>query len=136
MEDAWKIVIWSLLACFLGEHPTEAWASDADVDLSRGGMYLAGGFFLVIWSLKADLEAWYKGLFLRHQNSNEFCEFCPAHSSMADDDEPMPWNNFKAGALCGKKTSMDSRTMEGEMYDIALVVHCFSFSQSAQLGSG
>ena len=103
MEDAWKIVIWSLLACFLGEHPTEAWASDADVELSRGGMYLAGGFFLVIWSLKADLEAWYKGLFLRHHNSNEFCEFCPAHSSMADDDEPMRWNNFKAGALWKKQ---------------------------------
>ena len=48
MDDAWKVVIWSLLACLLGEHPNEPWASDEIVDLNRfmfGPMHVPSTFF-------------------------------------------------------------------------------------------
>ena len=111
MQQLWKVLIWSLRAAYTGNWP------DSDVDGNSYSVYpessferrmagkpLAGGHFLVTWSLKGDLEYFAKGLHLRHYACNEFCEFCRAHSNPRD--IPRLWTNFSAGAAW--KTSLFS----------------------------
>eukprot|EP00959_Pyramimonas_sp_CCMP1952_P182770 3822151-Pyramimonas_sp.AAC.1 len=42
------------------------------------GERLAGGHFLVLLSLKGDLDYYAKTLRLRHYNANDLCDLCPA----------------------------------------------------------
>ena len=44
------------------------------------GKPLADGYFLVLWSIKGDLDYFAKQLHLRHYSRNEFCELCPANA--------------------------------------------------------
>lgn len=93
MQEAWAVILWSLEAAFLGQHPHTNY--DGLPCARLGGELLCGGFFLVPWSLKGDLDYFAKGLGLRHYQAKEFCEFCPANES---DDVGMRWNNFRLDA--------------------------------------
>ena len=102
MGQAWATCLWSLEAAFLGkfpakDHNNQDWPPGFDCNVA--GQELAGGFFLVPWSLKGDLDYFAKGLHLRHYSSNEFCEFCPANSDDSSGDVSMRWNNFRLDAL-------------------------------------
>ena len=57
---------------------------------------LAGGYFGVIYALKGDLEYFTKSLKLRHFNSLDMCDLCPA--TRRDSDRSLMYNNFDRDA--------------------------------------
>ena len=61
------------------------------------GKPLADGFFAVIYALKGDLDYLTKSLKLRHYNSNEMCDLCPA-TRRKGSDQRMVYCNFNADA--------------------------------------
>ena len=87
MNESWRVVVESLEAAYDGVFQQGE---------ECAGQELAGGFFLVVWCLKGDLDYFAKGLHLRHYTRNEFCEFCPAHSNEAV--PAMLWSNFRVDA--------------------------------------
>ena len=97
MRSCWKVILWSLKAAFEGRWPDRDFNDDpwpiGSFEASKAGTLLAGGFFMVLWSLKGDLDYLAKGLHLRHYSRNEFCIFCPANSVLGDFG--MNWNNFR-----------------------------------------
>ena len=101
MKQFWGVIIWSMEAAFQGTWPLtnwdgSEWAKGSYEDLKKGTT-LAGGFFLVPWVLKGDLDYFAKGLFLPHDSCNSFCTFCPSHSDPAD--PARNWSNFRPDAI-------------------------------------
>ena len=77
MQQCWEIVIWPLKACLSGAWPELDWKGMpwpvGSFEDAMKHKPLAGGFMLVLWGLKGDLDYFAKGLFLRHYGKNEFC---------------------------------------------------------------
>lgn len=87
MKHIWKTCLSSLSKAYEGiQGPTD----------DEPGDMLAGGFFLVVWAIKGDLDYLQKGLQLKSYTANQFCEYCPAHSDEADPS--MMWSNFRDDA--------------------------------------
>ena len=88
MAGLWKIMLWSLKAAFNGRWPAadsdgRAWLAGSDEE-KRAGLPLAGGFMLVLWMLKGDLDHFFKSYGTCSYNSNTPCEYCPAGRSAHD----------------------------------------------------
>jgi hypothetical protein len=99
MEQIWTVIVWSLRAAYAGSHPNEHWAGPwpehmlGDIELA--GSSLAGGYFLVLWLVKADWDYQAKIFKLLHYARDDFCDFCPADISL---DKSMWPSNFSVGA--------------------------------------
>ena len=97
----WVRLLWSLHFAFLGIWPTVTHFNKpfppGSPEAQRAGQKLADGLFLVIWSLKADLDHLAKAYGLPHYGSLFPCCLCPA---TADQSAPqdMWYNNFKHNA--------------------------------------
>ena len=116
MTECWKVTLDSFQAAYDGQFPDHE---------DRGGEDLAGGFFLVIWSLKGDLDYFAKGLLLRHYAANSFCEYCPAHSDL--NDPPMLWNNFNDDDARWKVSLFDKEAWRGNHTILHPVFQQFAF---------
>jgi len=92
MRDVWRAALWGLHAAYEGVHPNQDVDGHPD---ARSGQDICGGFFLVPWILKGDLDYFAKGLHLCHYSSNSFCEHCAA---FAGDNVDWRWNNFRSDA--------------------------------------
>jgi hypothetical protein len=93
MRDVWRAALWGLHAAYEGVHPNQDVDGHPD---ARSGQDICGGFFLVPWILKGDLDYFAKGLHLCHYSSNSLCEHCAA---FAGDNVDWRWNNFRSDAL-------------------------------------
>ena len=69
---------------------------EGSFERKKSGTSLAGGYFLVPWSLKGDLDYFYKCLGLRHYVRNRFCEPCKSHSDPSE--YSMAWTNVASDA--------------------------------------
>ena len=97
MEDMWRPVLWSFLSAYSGTFDSlDEWRKPNTRESEWIGKELAGGFFLVIWSILGDLDHFAKNLFLKHYGANEFCEFCPATTK--EDVPGMICTNFSPHA--------------------------------------
>eukprot|EP00959_Pyramimonas_sp_CCMP1952_P400816 8398764-Pyramimonas_sp.AAC.1 len=83
-DEIWTIFTWSLHYSYLAVWPRiqwtrEPWPPDSSEGrLASSGTKLAGGFFLLLLSLKGDLDYYARTLRLRHYNANALCDLCPA----------------------------------------------------------
>ena len=83
MQEVWDIISWSFEAVFDGRFPksdhngVEYTADSHPAEYAIAGNDLAGGYFGVIWGIKADLDYLAKGLGLRFYGRDDFCECCP-----------------------------------------------------------
>ena len=116
MEEIWRHILWPLLAAYEGVFPmtnanNQPW-DEQSLEASASGQELAGGFFLVVWSLKGDLDYFAKGLQLRHYGANEFCEFCPATCVL--DVPGLVWTNF--GRRCLWTQRLYTKAQRGELH--------------------
>lgn len=79
-EEIWKALIWSLNAMYEGRWPTHDWKGvkyDAESpEGQRANTFLAGGYRVVIWLLKGDIDYYAKSLWLKHYSSLDFCDYC------------------------------------------------------------
>eukprot|EP00969_Alexandrium_andersonii_P189079 8354396-Alexandrium_andersonii.AAC.1 len=60
MFPIWTRLLWSLWFCYLGIHPTvgqnnNPWPKGS-IEEKKAGAPLAGGFFMLIWRIKGDLD--------------------------------------------------------------------------------
>eukprot|EP00959_Pyramimonas_sp_CCMP1952_P309646 6480016-Pyramimonas_sp.AAC.1 len=84
MDTVWKNLCWTLRALFDGVFPAHDWTGSPCDHRSAEGV-LAGTplcsldepYFGVLWSVKGDLDWYFKGLGLKSYNSVAPCEFCP-----------------------------------------------------------
>ena len=88
-REIWRVVSWSLHFAYLGKWPHVdpdgiPWTPDRPTDLAMAKQDLAGGHFLVLYSLKGDSDHYAKEMRLRHYNSNALCDTCPAGRDEAD----------------------------------------------------
>ena len=78
----WSVVLWSFHWAFQGGWPTHDHEGvpypNGSTASQKAGTPLAGGFKLVIWSLKGDLDHFLKAYGLKSYNSNTPGEFCEA----------------------------------------------------------
>ena len=97
----WRRLLWSLWFAYLGIWPTVDHMKNAYVpgtpEADKAGTPLAGGYFLLIWNIKSDLDHLTKAFGLEHYGSNRPCVLCPA---TADETQPQShwFNNFKSTA--------------------------------------
>jgi hypothetical protein len=95
-EVFYKALMWSLLWAYRGKWPDTDWLGGTElIDMNMAGKDLAGGFCLVLWILRADLDFYAKSLKLPHYASNEPCPFCPANCFGGH--LSIPWNDFRRG---------------------------------------
>ena len=100
MYDIWSIVMWSLHFAFQGIWPTvdprrQPYPA-ASIEAKRAGTPLAGGHFMVLYSLKGDLEHLAKSYKLAHYGAEHPCCLCPCNRNQKTPG--MLWNNFKSSA--------------------------------------
>lgn len=99
-QEIWRILLWSFHWLFKGvwppvDHNFKKWPAGSD-DEKLANTPLAGGLRCVLFLIKGDLDYFANHFHLRHYNSNEMCDFCPAHRDMSD--PTMCYNNFSAAA--------------------------------------
>ena len=91
--QAWSIIQWSLQAIYKGKHPySDHTGKRYDKNTAEGqlaGTDLAGGFFGVIWSIKADLDYYTKNLQLKHYTADSPCEYCGCDKKLPGPMKPM-----------------------------------------------
>ena len=78
MTEIFRLCTWSLKALQSGLWPSHNHLG-APLHDSRAGIPLAGGYFGVLWSLKADLDHFPTAYGLHHYASNQPCNFCHAY---------------------------------------------------------
>ena len=108
MPNLWAKVIWALGPILTGTHPTrdhngQMFAPGTD-DSNVASTPLCGGFFMVIWQIRGDLD--YFGNYLDLENSGSLfpCLWCQANTFDRDDNPhavlwntpARPWNDFSA----------------------------------------
>ena len=102
MVTVWKNICWSLEALYEGEFPKvdasgRPWDPDSS-DAMIAGQKLCSDtepYFGVLWSIKGDLDWYFKGLGLKSYNSVAPCEYCPCSRALA----PSMWpTNFGSNA--------------------------------------
>ena len=98
----WRRVMWSFWFAYLGVHPTvdhitKQPFSKGSWDAKQANQKLADGFFLVIWSIKCDLDHLAKGFGLEHYSSNKPCCLCPCEAGQ-DAEPTMKCNLFTSAA--------------------------------------
>ena len=103
METIMKTLIWSLQAGFNGKWPAanengRKWRKGT-VEAKLAGSPLAGGFRMVLWSLKGDLDHVFKSYGCCNYNSNSPCEYCPCDRS---NNKLMLFNYFGLDAMWKK----------------------------------
>ena len=91
----WVRVLWSLWFLYLGIWPTtdpqgKPYSRGSD-EAKKAGTPLADGFFLSIWSIKADLDHLTKAFGLEHYCSKKPCTLCPASADASA--PPLHWYN-------------------------------------------
>ena len=97
MYHVWTKLMHSFQTAYHGVHPTE----DSDhmpyapgsVEGQRAGHHLASGYFLIIWSIKSDMEHLTRFFGLPHYASNMPCPWCPCQAGKHADFE-MLFSNF------------------------------------------
>ena len=99
--EVWREVVWSLFWLSQGTWPkVDKWGNAytaADPLLKRlAGKPLADGFCAIVYALKADLDHFAKDYKLRHYNSNDMCDYCPA--TRRETDRTLLYNNFDTDA--------------------------------------
>ena len=107
----WEPVAHSLRACYDGHWPAldtdnNEFADHSSIDFQRRGEPVAGGYKLVVWVIKGDMDFNVNHFELPgHWNSNNPCTSC---SCVRDDEHlndpsippsPMRWNDFSKGAM-------------------------------------
>eukprot|EP00969_Alexandrium_andersonii_P317394 14022402-Alexandrium_andersonii.AAC.1 len=94
----WQALVQSLLAAEEGVDPVTK-------------QPLAGGYFCVVWALKADME-----FFINHYgmpgfwNSKSPCSSCPCTKDMKQTQSPMKWSNFAMDAPWKQQCFVDNDT--------------------------
>ena len=93
MDEVWRNVTWSLKSCYSGLHPTHTpcgrlFTSADGSWWTRAGKPLAGGYYMVIWSVRSDLDFVAKEFRLQSHLSNK-CHLCGANS------EDKPWTDVR-----------------------------------------
>ena len=84
MEELWLHLTWSLAAAYHGVHPLRdpygrLFTEEDGAWFSRAGSALASGYFLVLWTIKCDLDFVAKGFGLPSHNGNR-CHLCDCNS--------------------------------------------------------
>ena len=108
----WDVLVNLFNSGFNGEHaPLQhdlvPWPPNTFEFVHAGKRFLNGDYFLVLWSLPADLEYYGNELRLSHHNSNYPCDFCPAcrdstsDFSITDVRLDAPWKNHIISFLAG-----------------------------------
>ena len=80
MDQAWRIIVWSLWFMYLGVWPTHDHLGQRIVDAASAaiaGTELANGYFCAPWLIKGDLDWFAKHLRLKSYSANQPCDFCP-----------------------------------------------------------
>jgi hypothetical protein len=104
--EVWRILLWSFHWLAEGVWPPVGWNFNAwppgstEEALGVGKKPLANGLRATIWSLKGDLDYFAKSLHLRHYNSVEPCDLCPANRRS---DKAMQITNFGDDAVWQSK---------------------------------
>ena len=69
MDTAWRVISWSLKACYDGKWPTHNWLNQSYLEIdpygaeaAMAGKDLADGMFLVPWSQTGDLKHFHENL--------------------------------------------------------------------------
>ena len=91
-DEIWLVICWSLYWAYEGVYPTHDYNGKrytSGIDAIRAGHPLAGGFFLVVWAIRGDLEYMLMTLYLRNYNSKTPCNLCPANCSN------IPWTDAR-----------------------------------------
>ena len=99
-DQLWTVLSWSFSSLAKGRWPSVDWNGESyppDSSEARlGGTFLADGLRGILFSIKGDLDFLAKTLHLRHYNSFQMCELCPADRGT---DRRYMYNNFPADAV-------------------------------------
>lgn len=100
-KEVWRVLVWSLHWLYEGRWPPVDWDGAAWTDAhpeykANANKPLANGLFCPLYALKGDLEYYSNFLKLRHFNSNQLCDLCPA--TRCEDDRTLLYNNFSPDA--------------------------------------
>ena len=87
----WLIFGWSMNALWEGKWPSVDYRG-VPIHSDLAGTPLMGGFFMVLWSIAADLDFLMTCFRLPNTNSNTPCSLCPCNS------RDMPWWDFRTTA--------------------------------------
>jgi hypothetical protein len=94
----YKILAWSLEAAWNATWPAADWDGNVYPPESLlgqlAGTHLAGGWFLVLWKLKGDLEFFAEGYGLNNSGSKDPCALCQCDNR----DASRPWTDFSVMA--------------------------------------
>lgn len=97
-REIWRILLWSFHWAYMGVWPPVDWnfkpwpPGSAEGQLGQSKTPLAGGWRLVLYNIKGDLDFFANHFHLRHYNANQMCDFCPAHRNESDPSNL--YNNF------------------------------------------
>lgn len=84
LQTIWRKVTHSFYFLGLGIHPTVDDLNNAyghgTSEAELAGTWLADGYKGVLWSLKGDLDHFFKALLLRSYNAVSPCDFCPCYT--------------------------------------------------------
>ena len=105
MFRIWDMLMWSFWFAYLGIWPTVDWRTKeaypaGSPEAFRAGKQLANGLFLVVWSLKGDLEHLSNKWGLEYYGAHQMCPLCPATYAVGTG---MSYNNFKSNAAWMKR---------------------------------
>ncbi len=99
-EEIWEFITWSFESLQEGKWPSKDWKGvlydSSSEEGMKAGTELADGKAFYIWFVKGDLDWLVKGLWLRHYNADELCDFCPA--TIQAPDPGMKAMNFARGS--------------------------------------
>ena len=95
----WAQLCWSLQWLELGRHPTHGPPPlneryTTGIERGLAGTLLAGGFYCVLWLLRADLDHFAKVMKLENYGSSFPCFACCANEIAGG----LPWTDFRLGA--------------------------------------
>jgi len=104
-HELWKIILWSLVACWHGVHPALDWTNSPFPPQSKfhgkAGQPLCKGFKFLIWNIIGDLEFFANVLGMPHWRNASLCFACDC--TQADGERPYTknwagklWNLYSA----------------------------------------
>lgn len=97
-DAIWKVVCWSLTACYEGKFPSEdpsARPYTEGINARRAGQWLADGYFLVLWLLRSDLDYMKSAFRGADYGGNQ----APCNSCAATGDDECPWTDCRDDAV-------------------------------------
>lgn len=92
LDVFYKMLRWSLKACWLGKKPTHDWEGKK-MSYPGAGEDLCGGYFFCVWALICDLEHAYSAYDLPNPTANACCPLCPVGL-----DPGVVWYDFRPSA--------------------------------------